>query len=183
MRLPLAVLLALAAAACNRQAGGNAAGGEPAAGISMRAGMWETQMRIVSVDAPNAPPEIVDAVRANLPPAPPAQRSCMTPAETAAPAAAFRDRSTRENPGYDCTLGDSVFTDGRIRMTLNCRSATGQPELRQALVGTYAADRFQGAVTGETATPATDAMPSYQIRIASTLTGRRVGDCPAGATN
>ena len=183
MRLPLAVLLVLGAAGCNRQAPGNDAGGGQGAGVAMRPGMWETQMRIVSVEAPNAPPEVVDALRANIPAAPPAERNCMTPAEAAAPAAAFRDRSTRENPGYDCTLGDSVFADGRIRMTLNCRSTSGQPELRQAMAGTYGADQFQGAITGETATPATDTMPSYPVRIASTLTGRRIGDCPAVAVH
>ena len=105
------------------------------------------------------------------------------PAEAANPVANFRDRSSRENAGYTCESGDSVFTGGRIRMTLNCRSSNGQPDLRQAMVGSYGADRFQAAVTGETATPASDALPSYPVRIASTLIGRRIGDCPAGTTN
>ena len=83
MRLPLAVLLVLGAAGCNRQAPGNDAGGGQGAGVAMRPGMWETQMRIVSVEAPNAPAEVVDALRANIPAAPPAERNCMTPAEAA----------------------------------------------------------------------------------------------------
>jgi hypothetical protein len=183
MRLPLAVLLALAATACNRQAGGKAAGGEPAAETSMRAGMWETQMRVLAIDAAGAPAEVQDALRAAISTAPVFERSCLTPGEVANPVAAFRDRSSRENAGYACESGDSVFSGGRIRMTLNCRSTNGQPDLRQAMVGDYGADRFQAAVTGETATPASDAMPSWPVRISSTLTGRRIGDCPAGATN
>lgn len=183
MRPALALLLALGAAACNGQAGGNRAGSEGAGDLSMRAGMWETQMRILSVDATGAPAEIQNALRASVSAAPVFERSCLTPAEAANPAATFRDRSTRENASYACESGDSVFTGGRIRLTLNCRSTSGQPDLRQAMVGTYAADRFQAAVTGETATPATDALPSYPVRIASTLIGRRIGDCPAGATN
>ena len=183
MRLPLILLLPLGAAACNRQAGGNGAGGEGSAGVAMRAGMWETQMRILSVEAPGAPPEITDTLRAGISTAPVFERSCLTPAEAAYPVAAFRDRSTRENNNFTCESGESVFAGGRIRMTLNCRSTNGQPDLRQAMVGTYAADRFQAAVTGETATPATEALQSYPVRISSTLTGRRIGDCPAGAAN
>jgi hypothetical protein len=183
MRLPLAGLLALCAAACNGQAGGNAAGGEPAAEASMRAGMWETQMRVLSIDAPGAPPEIQATLRAGISTAPVFERSCLTPAEVANPVAAFRDRSSRENAGYACESGESVFSGGRIRMTLNCRSTSGQPDLRQAMVGDYGADRFQAAVTGESATPATETLPSYPVRISSTLTGRRIGDCPAGAAN
>jgi len=186
MRPPLAVLLALAAAACNGQAARNgAAGGEQAVAptSAMRAGMWETQMRILSIDAPDAPSEIQDTLRAGIATAPVFDRTCMTPAEAADPAGAFRDRSQRENGGFDCQPGESVFTGGRIRMVLNCRSTNGQPDLRQAMVGTYTADRFQAAVTGETATPATDMVQSYSVRIASTLTGRRIGDCPAGAAN
>ena len=183
MRPLLAVLLALGAAACNGQAGGNKAGGDATAGISMRAGMWETQMRILSVEAPTAPPEIQDTLRASISTAPVFERSCLTPGEVADPVGAFRDRSTRENTNYTCESGESVFAGGRIRMVLNCRSTSGQPDLRQAMVGSYAADRFQAAVTGETATPATDALQSYPVRIASTLTGRRLGDCPAGGTN
>lgn len=182
MRLPLALLLVCGAAACNRQAGGNAAGGEPAAD-TMRAGLWETQMRILTIDAAGAPSQVQDALRAAISTAPVFERSCLTPAETANPVAAFRDRSTRENAGYTCESGESVFSGGRIRLTLNCRSTNGQPDLRQAMVGDYGADRFQAAVTGETATPASDALPSYPVRISSTLTGRRIGDCPAGATN
>lgn len=184
MRLALAALLALGAAACNRQAGGNGAGGsEPPAAVSLRAGTWETQMRILSVDAPDAPPEVQDGLRAAVSAAQATERSCLMPAEAANPGNAFRDRSARENPGYSCALGEPLFSGGRIRLTLTCRSANGQPELRQAMVGTYSADQFQAAVTGETATPATDTMPSYPVRISSTLTGRRIGDCAAGTTN
>lgn len=181
---PLAALLALAVAACNGQAARNgAAGGGAAAGNAMRAGMWETQMRILSIDAPDAPAEIQDGLRAGISAAPVFDRSCMTPSEVADPATAFRDRSQRENNGYNCQLGESVFSGGRIRIALNCRSTNGQPDLRQAMVGNYTADNFQAAVTGATATPATDVMQSYAVRITSTLTGRRIGDCPAGATN
>jgi hypothetical protein len=68
-------------------------------------------------------------------------------------------------------------------MTLACRSATGQPDLRQALVGSYTSDTLQMAVTGETMLPATETTPSYQVHVESTLAGRRIGDCPAGTVN
>jgi hypothetical protein len=188
MKLPAAALAAFALAACNSQgnggqAGGSAAGSDPAGTVSMRPGLWETTMRIVSVDAPNAPPEIQGTLRAASAAAPVSQRSCMTPAEAANPGAAVRDRTVRAQTGFTCETGETLFAGGRIRMTLTCRSQSGLPDQRTAMVGSFTADTLQVAVSAETATPASEMMQSFPVRVESTLTGRRIGDCPAGATN
>jgi hypothetical protein len=183
MRPPAAGLLALLLAACNAQDGGNGSR-TGAAGVSLRPGMWETTFRILSVDLPTAPAEIVDTLRAGISMAPVTERACLSPAEAADWSRELRDRAMRGQTGYDCQPGENVFAGGRVRMTLNCRSTSpGQPDLRQAMVGSYTTDTLQIALTGATATPATDLMPAYPVHIESTLTGRRTGDCPAGARN
>ncbi len=184
MKLPVAALLALGAAACNAQGpGGNRAAGAAPATISMRPGLWETTVRILSVEAPTAPAEIQTRLRGAVSAAPVSERSCLSPADSADPAAAIRNISARGQPGLTCETGEGVFANGRVRMTLNCTTTNGQPGQRSAMVGSYTAETMQIAVVGESATPATEAMQSFPIRVGSTLTGRRVGDCPAGATN
>ena len=187
MKLPAATLLVVAAAGCNasggNEAGRNASPGAPAAAVSMRTGLWETTMRIVSLDAPAAPPEIQAQLRGVLATAPVIQRSCLTPAEAADPASAIRGRAVQGQGGLTCQSGETLFANGRIRMTLSCPAANGQAAQRQAMVGSYTAETLQLAVSGESATPGTDTMPSFPVRIESTLTGRRVGDCPAGSAN
>lgn len=182
MRAPAAGLLVLGFAACNAQGGGNG-GGAAAAGVSMQPGMWETSYRILSVDLPTAPPEIVDGMRAGVSTAPVIERRCLTPAEAAAPGNAVRERTMRGRPGYACETGESLFAGGRIRMSLACRSSTGQPPLRQAMVGSYTAETLQAAVSGDSVLRAGEAGPSYPVRVESVLAGRRIGDCPAGAAN
>jgi hypothetical protein len=182
MNPPVAALLVLGLAACTAQGDGNG-GGAQAAGIAMRPGMWETTFRVISIDLPTAPSEIQDTLRAGISTAPVFDRDCMTPGEVADPAASLRDRTARGNPGYACERGESVSANGRIRITPTCRSTSGQPDLRQAIVGSYGADSYQVAVGGATATLATEMLPSYPVRISATLTGRRIGDCPANAAN
>jgi hypothetical protein len=182
MKARVAALLALGPAACSGQGGGNGNGAQVQAGIAMRPGMWETTYRILSIDLPDAPPEIVEGMRAGISTAPVTERACLTPAEAAEPAAAIRGRTMRGRAGYDCDPGENLFAGGRVRMTLACRSATGQPELRQAMVGSYTSETLQMAVTGETVVPS-PGTPGYAVHIESTLTGRRIGDCPAGARN
>ncbi|HYD11245.1 MAG TPA: DUF3617 family protein [Allosphingosinicella sp.] len=173
MKLPAALLVALAAAACNSQ-GGN---GQAPGGTAMRPGLWELTTRVVTVDAPTAPAEIQPQLQAALAAATTVERSCLTPGEAANPGVAIRDRVIQGQSGYTCETGEEIFAGGRIRMTLNCRSNSGAPDLRQAMVGSFTADTLQAAISGEGATPATAMSPSIPVRVESALTGRRVGDC------
>src|SRR5207237_7510389 len=86
----VAGLLALGVAACSGQGGGNGSRAEAQAGVAMRPGLWETSYRILSIDLPNAPPEIVEGMRAGISTAPVTERACLSPAEAAEPAAAVR---------------------------------------------------------------------------------------------
>ena len=111
MKARVAALLALGPAACSGQGGGNGNGAQVQAGIAMRPGMWETTYRILSIDLPDAPPEIVEGMRAGISTAPVTERACLTPAEAAEPAAAIRGRTMRGRAGYDCDPGENLFPE------------------------------------------------------------------------
>ena len=175
---PAALLAALAATACNAPEGNGGQGTT----VSLRPGLWETTTRVVSLSAPTAPPEVQSQLQASLAEPPVVERSCMTPAEAANPAEDIRNRVMREQTGYVCETGEALFANGRVRMTLICRSTGGAPEVRQAMAGTFTAETLQVAISGEGATPATDMAPSIPVRVESMLVSRRIGDCPDGTT-
>lgn len=190
MKRTAALLAALSIAACNSQGGNNGQGngqaanaGQPPALVSIRPGQWETTTRVVSVDAPNAPPDAQAQLQASLSSPPAVERSCVSPAEAADMAGALRARVARDQPGYDCQTGEALFAGGRARLSLVCRSPNGGPEMRQAMAGTYTAETIQLAVSAEGATPATEQSPSIPIRVETTLTGRRVGECTGNETD
>lgn len=139
--------------------------------------------RIVAVDAPNAPPEAQSQLQASLSAQPTVERSCVTPAEAADMAAAISARVARDQEGYTCQTRESVFAGGRARMAMVCRPNGGGPEMRQAMAGSYTAETIQLAVSAEGATPATAQSPSIAIRVETTLTGRRVGECTGNETD
>ncbi len=188
MKRPAALLAALAAAACSQQVGnvqggnGQAGSGQAAAAVAMRPGLWETTTRVVAVDAPAAPPEVQSQLQAAASAPPDVERSCVTPAEAADMAGALRARLARDLAGYDCQTGEALFANGRARMTVICRSASGGPEMRQAMAGTFTAETMQLAVSADGATPATAQAPSIPIRVETTLIGRRIGECTGNET-
>jgi hypothetical protein len=188
MRLPAAVLAALLAAGCNSQQAGNgngasanrvAAAGSPAA-AQMRPGQWEMTMRVASVEMPGVAPEMQEQLRSQLPP-PQVSRSCLSQEDAANPVANFQ-RQVTQNPAMSCTLNDSIFTGGTIRISMTCSAANGQAEQRVAMVGGFTDSTVQMAVSADSVATATPGAPPTAVRIQSTLTGRRLGECDGTET-
>jgi hypothetical protein len=180
MKLPAAASLILALAACSSQGGGAnqaAAGGTPstAAATPLQAGRWEMTMRAVSMELPNAPPEIAAQLRGQ--PLPPAQIQfdCVSPQEAADPMSGLRQQLVREQPNLSCEPTAQEFSGGRIRIAMNCHGMNGQPDQQLALVGTYTANSLQAAVSTTTTAPVAGTMQRVQIE--NTMIGRRVGEC------
>jgi Protein of unknown function (DUF3617) len=192
MKLPVIAIAILLVAGCNKAgpapganqagpAGQTATGGTappvaPAAVDRLQPGAWEMTMRVASIEMPNAPPEMLEQLRAQPLPPPQIQRSCITPDEASNPTENFR-RQMAANQNLSCEMGDGTFGGGRIRIALNCRGANGQADQRMAMVGSFTATSMQVAVSADTTTPATGGMAPQAIRVQSTMTGRRVGEC------
>jgi hypothetical protein len=182
MKLPAAALTVLALAACNSQnkadANRTAAGGSPAGtsggpASSLQPGRWEMTMRVVSLEVPNAAPETAEQLRAQPMPPPQMTPNCVTPQEASDFVGNFR-RQLVQNNVTSCDLGDQQFGNGRIRISMTCRAQNG-PEQRLVMVGSFTETSIQAAVTAASSMPVNGAMQS--VRIESTLTGRRVGEC------
>ncbi|WP_066700038.1 DUF3617 domain-containing protein [Sphingobium amiense] len=75
--------------------------------------------------------------------------------------------------GSDCTYKDKLARKGRLIATLSCKAGKGTSEI--AVEGNYTADTL---TLGATMTKVEGGSPV--LRTTHDLTGRRVGDCPAG---
>jgi hypothetical protein len=132
--------------------------------------------RFVSVDMPNAPPEVAERLRAQPLPQPQTQNNCMSQSEASDLVANFRRQIVQTQPNLSCDMGDQSFGGGQIRIAMNCRGLNGQPDQRMAMVGSYTDNSVQIAVSAATSAPVGDGT-MQAVRIESTLTGRRVGEC------
>lgn len=189
MRLPVAALTVLALAACNARdnAGANrTAAGNPSASsgaaATMRPGRWEMTMRVVSVDMPNAPPEMAERLRAQPLPPPQTTASCTTPEEASDMIGNIRRQIVQSQTNLSCDIGDQRFGNGQIRISLNCRGLNGQPDQRLAMVGSFTDSSIQAAISAASSAPIGDGT-MQAVRIESTLTGRRVGECNGTETD
>lgn len=184
MKLPAAVLTVFALAACNSQnkaeanrtAAGASSGAQAGPASSLQPGRWEMTMRVVSLEVPNAAPEMAERLRQQPMPPPQMTPNCITPEEASDFVGNFRRQILQNPQSLSCEIGDQQFGNGQIRISMNCRGQNGQPDQRLAMVGSFTATSIQAAVTAASSTPVGNGT-MQSVRIESTLTGRRVGEC------
>jgi hypothetical protein len=185
MKLPAAASLVLAISACNSQGSGAnqaAAGATPSAAIAtpMQPGRWQMTLRAVSMELPNASPEIAAQLRAQPLPPPQIQYDCVTPQEAADPMGGFRQQLMHDQPNLSCEPTTQMFSGGQIRIAMNCHGLNGQPDQRLAVVGSFTTSSLQAAVSTTTTAPVAGTMQLVQIE--NTMIGRRVGECDGTET-
>jgi hypothetical protein len=161
----------LALAACGSKSDGNstkASGGGLFGGgpVTLQAGEWEMSREVVSVNAPNMPPEML--ARMKQPKA--TSRSCMTEEEAKGPKAESFGALT--NSG--CKTDGFVWSGGRIHSKVTCEGVKGAGKLAMEMDGSYTPVSID--ITAKTATEAGGVQMNQEMRI----TGRRIGECPAG---
>jgi uncharacterized protein DUF3617 len=162
-------LLALAACGGPDKGEGNEAAGDeaaPASGVKLQPGEWEITMETVSVTAPGLPPSVAATIK--KPRA--TNRTCMTPEEANGP----KPDMFAGSGGVNCKQEGFSWTGGRIKGTTTCQGAGGTGKTVMAMDGQYGAqsmDMNMKMTTDAAGTPMT---------VETRMTGRRVGDCPAG---
>lgn len=136
-------------------------------GLAIQPGEWEVASEVTGVSAPNLP--IVARNRMIGPRG--RARGCITPEQAARPDAGFLAGQGRGG----CNFADFTMTGGRITGTMRCTEPGGGTTTAR-MTGDYAGDGYRLGMTIETPIP-----DGTTMRIETRTTGRRVGDCPAGA--
>lgn len=204
MKVSVAALAALILVGCGSQdksaneaaagptqggaAAGNAAG--PDAGASAPApaasgaeaiqpGQWEMVTRMTSIDIPGAPPQVQQQMRAQQGRTETA-RTCITPEQARNPLRELRD--TMSGPrGANCRRLEDTFGGGAIRIRMACRSPSGRPGTAElAVAGSFTPTTMAATVSINAQGPGVGGPGTTAMRISTNLSGRRIGDCPAG---
>ena len=175
MRMLTAAAALLALAGCggaddgNDATAANGASGAAASGggsVQLEPGLWEMKAEVVNVEG--LPKEIGDAMKSA---AGQAQQSCITPEEVKEANAGLL---TGEND-KDCKQEGFAFRDGRIQGKLVCTGGDTPGTATLEMNGTYSARAL------DLTQKMTTAGEGPSMVMETRLTGRRVGECPAGA--
>lgn len=196
MKFPAAALASLLLAACgsspgnegaggNGAVGGNAAGAPapapapangaatapttPATGDQIQAGQWEITGVLRSVEGGD--PQRIAAMRRQVG-QPSSSRTCISERQA-------RDFASFANRGQmrGCTVADQAYGNGVIRLSASCPAPGGQGTLRMAMQGQYSPTSFSISMNQDI--PARAGAP---VRISASVSGRRLGPCPAQPT-
>ena len=177
MRIGTAAAALLALAACGGADEGNgtaaAAGGEKAGAaaagggdVQLEPGLWEMKAEVVNVQG--LPKEITDGMKTA---AGQTQQNCITPEEVKQANAGLVTDANQK----DCKQEGFAFRNGRIQGKLVCTGSDTPGSATLELNGTYSArtlDMTQKMTTGG---------EGMNMVMETRVTGRRVGECPAGA--
>lgn len=174
MRLWIGIAGALALAACsggdeagdaNKAASAKGgAGGGGSAGLTMQPGEWEITATVTRMKVPGMTADMASAQP------PQTTRNCLTAQEVAQANANFVGGISGSE---GCTSENSSMSGGRIQATIQCNTPQGQA--RVTMTGQYT------ATTLDIAQQMRSSSGGQNVEMDSRITGRRVGDCAAGA--
>jgi hypothetical protein len=161
-RMMLALAAAGLLAACSAEPAPKAEETETAS--ALKPGEYEIGIKIDSLRSTD---KTTPAVKGKVGDPPTSRRTCVA-ADGAIAAEAFAD------PGDKCTETNSYVRGGRLSVQLSCTRPNGQ--LMQLAVGDFKADSFEAKLT-----TATYFKGSGDYEMTRTLSGKRVGECPAAS--
>jgi hypothetical protein len=174
MRSKATAAAALLLAACGSQSGGanqqagTGSGGAPTGGggaVTLQPGEWEVTVAMGLPDMPNLP---AGTPRPNIPPT--TARSCLTPEQVSRANASFLGGGNQH--GVDCDYSGVTIANGRIQGVSTCRR--NDMEVSMTMDGNFTPTAYD--VNQQIRTT----MRGRTSESSGRLTGRRIGDCPAG---
>ena len=144
--------------------------------VQPRPGLWEWTNDMKILDVQGVPEPMASQMRSRTPPVQPPEHECITPEEAAQDISKLTDIRSDKS----CRFSEIKSAAGSFSGTAEC-GQPGEPiQGKGKLSGTVAPERI--VIDIEMAT--TMAMPgagSGTVRMKMTRTGRRIGECPAGA--
>lgn len=135
--------------------------------VRINPGEWELTSRIISVEAPELPRELMQAMQGRQN----SIRHCITPEQASDPAAFSRNVQQR-NSG--CQVQDFTMKGGRMEGQTVCAGGTAQ-EVRSRMSGVFGPDSFDYETRVAVPAPMAGGTMNLSVR----MQGRRVGACPA----
>lgn len=145
--------------------------------VKMKPGKWETTVKILSIDAPNMPPQFAEAMTKQANTSHTAQ-TCVTPAMADKP-----PENMFAGAAKNCKYEKFEIRGGKIDGTLVCPAGDGMPGgMRGTIAGTMSDTAFD--ITSDT-TVTMAAMPGAPTKGENKMTSKtqvsakRIGECDA----
>ena len=182
MRILIVAAPAMLLAACNNSptvTADNASVGEVAnkvresgvAKVQMRPGEWVTEAKLDSLDMPGMPPSAAEHMKQMMATKVSGHKYCLTPEMAAKP---NEDFFSGDKSG--CRYDHFEMDGGTVNGTMTC--SQGGATQTVTLDGTYTPDQYNMRMTSAVA-----GGPGGGMKMAMSMTSKRVGDCPAQDAN
>ena len=134
--------------------------------VKLRAGQWEMK---TEVNAPGMPAEVAAMMKSQ---AATATTMCITEEEANRSDANLFTGKKDEN----CTTEGFEAKGGRVKGTITCNAATGEGKMTMEVDGAFQRESYEVTTRMDM-----QGMGSEAMKMETKVTGRRLGDCPAGA--
>lgn len=135
-----------------------------AADIRLDPGQWQSSMRLDHMEVANLPAAAKDAM-AKQQGTTHSFASCLTPEQAAKPDASFFQKAAT-----GCTYDHFTMAGGRIDAEMSCKKGAGPSHM--TMQGEYGSDHYAMAIQSQS-----EMQPGMPMKMAMTITARRVGDC------
>ncbi len=136
--------------------------------MTMKAGLWEAKISFDKLEAPEAPEDSEDRLKAEMAKGT-TKQSCLTPAQLDQPGADFFGVPEDAN----CAFDELRRSGDAMKVTMTCELA-GNVTTKSAMNGTFAAETYNITIEHRIVGP-----PMGAIKMTGKIEGKRVGDCPA----
>lgn len=135
--------------------------------MQLKPGQWEMSFEMTNVSAPGMPAGAADMMRTPKT----TVKSCLSEAEASKPDADLFQGKKDDS----CKAEGFAMKGGRVTGTMICKGTEGAGETKLTMEGQYGSTSFD--VTSRTEVKG----EGMAMTMESRSTGRRIGDCPAGA--
>lgn len=139
--------------------------------MKMEPGQWEATNEILSASAPGLPKNALDQMVGQKT----TVSNCVTPEQAARPSANF----LAAQKDSDCTYQNFSMEGGRVTGTMSCKSGQVQGAMVMKMDGRYDARSYEMNMEMN----ASGMAEGMSMVLKARTTGRRIGDCAAGAAD
>lgn len=140
--------------------------------VKMKPGQWETTVEIVDMKMEGLPEGAPAGTMSNMIGSKTTVKSCITKEQVEKPNADFLSAQKNAN----CTYSAFDMSGGRIKAAMTCAGKDRPGEIKMNMTGKYGPDSYE---MNQDMTMA-GFQPGMTMAMKSKVTGRHIGDCPAG---
>lgn len=140
--------------------------------VKLTPGQWETTIEILDMKMEGLPEGAPAGMMNNMLGSKTTVKSCITKEQAEKPNADFLSAQKDAN----CTYSSFDMSGGLIKAAMTCSGKDRPGELKLNMTGKYAPDRYEMNQEMNMA----GFQPGMSMAMKSKVTGRHIGDCPAG---